>query len=57
MVTTKKIAARVRGEETDCETAATGADIWAWIGSDTIGIQPVRAGRKPLFEKARLPRV
>jgi hypothetical protein len=40
IVTTKKIAARVRGAETGCETA-TGADARALVVSDAIGIQPV----------------
>src|SRR5215468_11527779 len=38
MVTTRKIAERVSGEETSCETGSSGADAGALMGSDAIGI-------------------
>src|SRR5580658_9397094 len=46
MVTTRKIAERVSAEETSCETASSGADAGALMGSDAIAIQPATAGRK-----------
>src|ERR1700745_257543 len=46
MVTTRKIAERVSGEETSCETAASGADGGALMGSDGIGVQLATAGSK-----------
>jgi len=52
MVKTKKIAARVRGEETGWETVAAVADGWALMGSDVMGIQPVEAERNRLRKNA-----
>src|SRR5262245_29668349 len=49
IVTTRKIAARVSGEETVCETATAGADARGLMGSDAIRIQPAAAGRKSAF--------
>src|SRR5215470_1499573 len=49
MVTTRKIAQRVSGEETSCETAVSGADSGALMGSDAIGIQ------QPLPGEYRVP--
>src|ERR1700751_4193534 len=46
MVTTRKIAERVSGEETSCETAVSGADGGALMGSDAIGVQPAAADSK-----------
>ena len=43
-MTTKKIAARVSGAETTCETAA-GADAGALMELEAIRIQPAAAGR------------
>src|SRR5215468_1713880 len=47
IVTTRKIAARVSGEETVCETVTAGAD--ALMRSDAIRIQPAATGRKLSF--------
>src|SRR5262249_27970869 len=57
IVTTRKIVAFVSGEETSCETTTAGTASWALIGSDAIGIQPVRARRNSTFEKLSCPQV
>jgi hypothetical protein len=46
MVTTRKIAERVSGEETSCETAVSGAEGGALMGSVAIEIRPDTAGEK-----------
>jgi hypothetical protein len=53
IVTTKKIAAQVRGEETGWETVAAVADGWTLMGSDVMGIQPVKAKKKSPSKKSR----
>ena len=48
IVRTRKIAVRVSGAETGCETAAARADAWVLMGSDAIRIQLAGDGRKSL---------
>ena len=41
MVTTRKIAAIVMGDETGCDTTVAAADAWAMTGSDAMGIEEI----------------
>src|SRR5262249_1188604 len=54
IVTTRKIAAFVRGEETDCGTARTAADGWALMGSEAIGIFTCRGRDEITFREVPL---